>query len=58
MKYYIVDCISGYHDEEDEAYTSLKEAKAECEVMNRQAVKEGHRPDFWIVIDKDGNEMV
>lgn len=57
MKYYIVDCISGYHDEDDEPYTSLKEAKAECERMNREAIKEGHKPDFWQVIDSKGNEV-
>lgn len=57
MKYYIVDCISGYHDEDDEPYTSLKEARAECEAMNRQAIKEGHKPGFWIIIDSKGNEV-
>ena len=56
-KYYIVDCISGYHDDEDEPYTSLAEARAECEAMNRQAIKEGHRPDFWIIVDSKGNEV-
>ena len=56
-KYYIVDCISGYHDEEDEPFTSLAEARAECEAMNRQAIKEGHRPDFWQIIDSKGNEV-
>lgn len=58
MKYYIVDCISGYHDEEDTAYTSLKKACEECRRLNEIAVSEGHSENFWIVIDKDGNEMV
>lgn len=57
MKYYIVDCISGYHDEDDEPITSLKEARMECEIMNRQALKEGHKPGFWRIIDEDGNEV-
>ena len=56
-KYYVVDCISGYHDEEDEPYTSLAEARAERDAMNRQAVKEGHRPDFWLIVDSKGNEV-
>lgn len=57
MKYYIVDCISGYHDEDDEPFTSLKEARAERDAMNRQAVKEGHRPDFWLIVDSSGKEV-
>ena len=56
-KYYVVDCISGYHDEEDEPYTSLAEARAERDAMNRQAIKEGHRPDFWLIVDSKGNEV-
>ena len=55
--YYIVDCISGYRDEDDEPITSLAEARAERDAMNRQAVKEGHRPGFWIIIDSKGNEV-
>ena len=56
-KYYVVDCISGYYDEDDEPYTSLKEARAERDALNRQAIKEGHRPDFWLIIDSSGNEV-
>lgn len=56
-KYYIVDCISGYHDEEDEVYTSLAEARAKCAEMNEEAVKDGHNPDFWLIIDSKGNEV-
>ena len=56
-KYYVVDCISGYHDEEDEPYTSLAEARAERDAMNREAIKEGHRPDFWLIVDSKGNEV-
>lgn len=57
MKYYIVDCISGYHDEDDEPFTSLKEARTEREIMNREAVKQGHRPGFWLIVDEHGNEV-
>lgn len=57
MKYWIVDCISGYRDEEDEVYTDLKEAKAECKRMNADAVKEGHSPNFWIIVDESGKEV-
>lgn len=57
MKYYVVDRISGYHDEDDGAYTSLSKARAERDAMNRQAVKEGHKPDFWLIIDSNGNEV-
>lgn len=56
-KYWIVDCISGYHDEDDEPFTSLKEARTECEIMNREAVKQGHEPGFWIIIDSNGKEI-
>lgn len=55
--YYIVDCISGYHDENDEPFTSLTEARAERDAMNRQALKEGHKPDFWMIVDSKGNEV-
>lgn len=56
-KYYIVDCISGYHDEEDEVYTSLTEARTKCAEMNEEAVRDGHNPDFWLIIDSKGNEV-
>lgn len=57
-KYYIVDCISGYHDEEDEVYTSLKEAKKHRDEMNQKAASEGHGEDFWIIVDSKGNKIV
>lgn len=56
-KYYIVDCISGYHDEEDEAYTSLKEAKTKRDEMNAEREASGASKDFWMVIDSKGNEV-
>lgn len=58
MKYWIVDCISGYHDEEDTTYRSLDRAKAVCKKMNAEAEKEGHNPDFWIVVDENGSRVV
>ena len=52
-----MDCISGYHDEEDERFSKIADARAERDAMNRQAVKEGHRPDFWLIVDSKGNEV-
>lgn len=56
-KYWIVDCISGYKDEEDEAYTKLDEARAVRDEMNAKRKAEGGSEDFWIIIDSKGNTV-
>lgn len=56
-KYYIVDCISGYHDEEDECFTKIADARAKRDEMNAQRVAEGGSADFWTIIDGNGKEI-
>lgn len=56
-KYYIVDRISGYHDEDDMVYTKIAEARAERDRLNAERKAEGSTDDFWMVIDSKGNEV-
>ena len=55
--YYIVDCISGYHDEESERFTRIADARAKRDEMNAQRQAEGGTGDFWVIIDSKGNEV-
>ena len=54
--YYIVDCITGCIDEVEPLH-DIKEARAERDAMNRASIREGHKPDFWIIVDSQGNEV-
>ena len=56
-KYYIVDCISGYRDEETPSYTKIAEARAERDKLNIERVAEGGSADFWLIVDSKGNEV-
>ena len=56
-KYYIVDCISGYHDDEDECFSKIADARAKRDEMNVQRVAEGGSENFWIIIDGNGKEI-
>lgn len=56
-KYYIVDCISGYHDEDDEPICSIAEARAERDRLNAERKANGASDDFWLIVDSKGNEV-
>lgn len=57
-KYWIVDCISGYKDEEDEPFTSIEEARAARDEMNAKRKAEGGSDDFWIIVNSKGETVV
>lgn len=55
--YYIVDCISGYRDEETVPFTKIAEARAERDRLNAESKAQGHSDNFWIIVDSKGNEV-
>lgn len=55
--YWIVDCISGYHDDEP-VYHSIAEARAERDRLNTKRKAEGGSDEFWIIVDTKGNTVV
>lgn len=56
--YWIVDCISGYHDEEDEPIKSIAEARRIRDELNAERKAAGASEDFWVIIDSKGNTVV
>ena len=55
--YYIVDCISGYRDEDTVPFRKIAEARAERDRLNAERVAEGGSGNFWIIVDSKGNEV-
>lgn len=57
MKYYIVDCISGCRDGA-RPITDLDKAREKRDKMNAKRAAEGGSDEFWLIVDKDGNEVI
>lgn len=55
--YWIVDCISGYRDEDSIPFTKIVDARSERDRLNAERVAQGGSDGFWIIIDSKGNTI-
>ena len=56
MKYYVTDCITGYIEEES-AFDNLEEAKKVRAEWDAKRIADGGEPNFWIVVDENGEKV-